>query len=345
MNKRLVIQHEILACILVILSAGVCFGVVQPVPEESGVSGFVNIGAAYLEVKTNMISGNELVTFGDDTIDSIFRSPDSESQAIPIINGEVTYTFGGSQTQVFLGNQLEDILQFDTATLLGVRKELDDKGTAEVSYVFSGIATEVWADPYVANVKRDETDRNSNGIRLEWDRLYGSNFGVQYQWRKIDIDNERSGMLGGLGLTPGQISLLDREGEHHRGEVYYTWRLGGGHALVPAFRYGKSDLDGDAMASDLYAFRLNYAFRSAKYSIVVTGSVGNEEFDKSNPIYGKTREDEIYGIGVTGFLHQPLGLPKGLSLVGTVGYYESDSNIDFYNGQAFMLGTSILYNF
>ncbi|MHC4574022.1 MAG: hypothetical protein ACYS76_07805 [Planctomycetota bacterium] len=49
---------------------------VRPVPEESGVGGFVNIGAAYLEVKTNMTSGNKIITFGDDTIDSIFGSPD-----------------------------------------------------------------------------------------------------------------------------------------------------------------------------------------------------------------------------------------------------------------------------
>ena len=198
MRKRLVIQYGVSVCVLVMLLAGAGFGLVQPVPEESGVSGFVNIGAAYLEVKTNMVNGNKLVTFGDDTIDSIFGGPDSESQVIPIINGEVAYTFGDSRTQIYFGNQLEDVLQFDTATLLGVRKELGDKGTAEVSYVFSGIATEVWKDPYVANAKRDETDRNNNGIRLEWDRLYGSNVGVQYQWRKIDVDDELSGTLAQL---------------------------------------------------------------------------------------------------------------------------------------------------
>jgi hypothetical protein len=332
-------------CILVMLLAGTGSGVVPPVPEESGVSGFANIGAAYLEVKTNMISGNKIVTIGDDTIDSISGSPDTEYKTIPILNGEVAYTFGDSRTQIYVGNQLEDVLQFDTAALLGVRKELGDKGTAAVSYVFSGLVTEVWEDPYVANAERDETDRNINGIRLEWDRLYGSDVGVQYQWRKIDIDDELSGTLGGLGLTPGQISLLDREGDHHRGDVYYTWRLGGGHALVPAFRYGKSDLDGDAMASDVYAFRLNYAFRSEKYSVVVMGHIGREDFDERNPIYGRTRDDDVYGIGVTGFLHQPFGLPEGFSLAGTVGYYEANSNIDFYNAQAFMIGTSIFYSF
>jgi hypothetical protein len=34
-----------------------------------------------------------------------------------------------------------------------------------------------------------------------------------------------------------------------------------------------------------------------------------------------------------------------MNLVGTVGYYEADSNIDFYNSEVLMIGTSILYNF
>ncbi|MHC5073787.1 MAG: DUF2860 family protein [Planctomycetota bacterium] len=345
MRKCSAVQYVISVCILVMLFAGSGLAVLQPVPEESGASGFINAGAAYMEIKTNMIKGNKIISFGDDTISSITSSPGTESEVIPLFSGEVAYTFGDSRTQIYLGNQLEDILTFDTASLLGVRKEFGDNGTGAISYVFNGIVTEVWEDPYVAGAKRRETDRESNGIRLEWDRIVGSNFGVQLQSRKIDIDDERSGTLGGLGLTPAQIGLLDREGDSYRGEVYYTWRLGGGHSLVPAFRAGQNDLDGDAMAADVYAIRLHYAYRSEKYTIVVTGHVGNEDFDKTNPIYAKSREDDVYGVGLTAMLHQPFGWPEGMSLVGTVGYYEADSNIDFYNSEVFLAGTSIMYNF
>ncbi|MHC4757842.1 MAG: DUF2860 family protein, partial [Planctomycetota bacterium] len=327
MRKRLLVQYAVLACALMLFFAGTSLAVLQPVPEESGVSGFVNIGTGYMEAKSNMVAGNQIISIGESTIDSVFSSPDTDHEMIPILNGEVRYTFGHNQTQIYFGNQMEDILQFDAAALLGVRKELGDNGTGAISYVFNGIATEVWKDPYLTGAKRSETDRDSRGLRLEWDRLCGTNVGVEYQWRKVDIDDEFSGTDPALGLSSGEIGLLDREGDNHRGEVYYTWRLGGGHSLVPAFRYGKNDLDGDAMASDVYAFRLNYAFRGEKYSIVVTGHLGNEEFDKRNPIYTKTREDDIYGIGVTALLHQPFGWPEGMSLAGTVGYYESDSNI------------------
>jgi hypothetical protein len=203
----------------------------------------------------------------------------------------------------------------------------------------------VWKDPYVAGTKRSSTDRETSGLRLEWDRALGSPWGVEYQWRQIDIDDEWSGTLGGLGLTPAQISLLDREGDQHRAEVHYTWNLENGHALVPAFRYTMNDLDGDAMAYDSYAFRLSYMYQSEKFSVAVIGSYGMQEADKKNPIYGKAADADVYGIGVNAFWHRPFDLPKGYSLVGTLGYYEQDSDISFYDSQLVIAGLSMFYNF
>ncbi len=142
-----------------------------------------------------------------------------------------------------------------------------------------------------------------------------------------------------------QVGQLSREGDHHRGEVYYTWALGGGHILIPAFRYSRHDLDGDAMAFDRYMFRLTYAYRAEKYSLVVNASIGAEDYDERNPIYGRTRDDDSYGLGLTAFWHRPFDLPKGFSLVGTAAFYEADSNIDFYDSKAFVLGMSLFYGF
>jgi hypothetical protein len=344
MENKSITRNVVLACVFVALLSKVV-SAIEPIPEESGFSGHLNLGAAYMKAETNMIKGTQIFSIGDDRIDSIFDGPDSESTAMPILNGELAYTFAESRTQLYVGNQLQDFLRFDYSTLLGVRKEFSDKSIGAISYVTTGIATEVWKDPYVANAKRDDTDRTANGVRLELDRAAGTMFGLQYQWRDIEIDDELSGTLGGLVLTPAQISLLNREGEHHRGEVYYTWLLGGGHALVPAFRYAKHDLDGEAMAFDRYAFKLSYAYRAQKYSLVANASVGNQDYDETNPIYGKTQDDDTYGVGLTAFLHEPFGLPKSYSLVGTVAYYETDSNIDFYDGQVLLAGTSLFYRF
>jgi hypothetical protein len=333
------------ACVLAVLLGSGVSAAINPIPEESGFSGFLNVGASYIDLASNMVKGTEIGSFSSRTIDSIFDGPDSESDFSPIVNGELAYTFADRRTQVYFGNQLEDFLRFDFSTLAGVRQEFSDKSVGGISYVFSGIATEVWKDPYVAGTPRDDTERNSKGLRLDWDRLAGTMFGLQYQWRTIDVDDELSGTLGGLGLTPGEVDQLDREGDHHRGEVHYTWALGGGHAIIPAFRYARHDLDGDAMAFDRYRFLISYAYRAQKYSLVANASIGLNDHDERNPIYGKTREDDTYGVGLTAFWHQPFGLPQGFSLVGTAGYYEADSNIDFYDSDALIVGTSVFYKF
>ena len=149
---------------LLVLSVGIWATTayaIEPIPEESGFSGFLNLGAVYLDVESNTIAGNDLVDVGKERIDSVFDSPDSESDVIPAINGEIAYTFASTRTQAYFGNSLEDYLRFDFSTLLGVRQELPDSSIVAASFVFSGIPTEVWEDPYVANRDRDEIGRGS----------------------------------------------------------------------------------------------------------------------------------------------------------------------------------------
>ncbi|MEE4111366.1 MAG: DUF2860 family protein, partial [Desulfobacteraceae bacterium] len=167
--------------VLLVLSAGGLFGAapaysILPIPQDSGFSGFINLGVGAVTAESNTIAGNSLATIGKERIDSLTGSPDSENDVIPLINGELAYTFASTRTQVYLGNSLEDFIRFETATLAGVRQELPDKSILALSSVFSAIATEVWADPYVVGRDRTETDRTSSGLRLGYDKILGSDF-------------------------------------------------------------------------------------------------------------------------------------------------------------------------
>ncbi len=224
---------------------------IEPIPKESGFSGFVNVGVGYLSLKSNMIAGTDLGDFGKRTIDSIFDSPDSESNALPLINGELRYTFATTRTQLFLGNQLEDYLRFDFATQLGLRQELSGVGIFGVSFLFSAIPAEVWEDPYVEGRRREETDRTSSGLRLTYDKILGSDLEVEFTWRKIDVDDEFSGRTF-LGLPEFQAERLDREGDQFQLEFLYVFKLGEKHSLIPSFEYARFDLDGDAMSHHRY---------------------------------------------------------------------------------------------
>ena len=335
--------------VLLILSTGWLFGTtpaysITPIPQDSGFRGFINIGAGAITAKSNMIVGNKLTTIGNQRIDSLTDSADSTNDFIPLISGELAYTFASTRTQLYLGNSLEDFIRFDTATLAGVRQELPDKSIVALSYVSSLIRTEVWADPYVVGQDRTKTDRASSGLRLGYANILGSDFEIQLTWRSIELDDERSGLTQ-LGLSPDQAKLLNREGDSYEFEILYPFRFKQGkHLLAPALSYRRMELDGEAMANNHYQGQLTYAYFGNPFSISSNLIFAIADADKTNPIYLENREDVIYGLSLSVFYRDFLDT-QGLSLVGTAASFRSDSNIDFYDTSIGLLGLSVLYRF
>ena len=337
--RRLIIGLVICAVLLASIPALA----IEPIPKESGFSGFVNVGVGYLSVKSNMIAGTDLGDFGKRTIDSIFDSPDSESDVLPIINGELRYTFATTRTQLFFGNELEDYLRFDFAAQLGVRQELSGVGILGLSYVFNAIPTEVWEDPYVVGRRRGKTDRTSSGLRLTYDKIFGSDLQVELTWRKIDIDDEFSGLTF-LRLPLAQAERLDREGDQFQLELLYVFKLVEKHSLIPSVEYARFDLDGDAMSHHRARFALTHGYKMDQFSFITNVLYAYADYDKRNPIYNKTREDHRFGGTFSAFYHRLFNVEK-LSLVGTVFAFKDNANIDFYEASALGGGLSVLFRF
>jgi len=319
----------------------------QPVgiPQESGFSGLVNGGAGLWRVEDNMVKKIGFFKISDDNINSIDDKPKSEYSVSPILNFNLRYTFASTRTQIFLGNQLEDLLRLDTATSFGVRQELPDQSIIGVSYIYSALVTEVYKDPYDTNGSRNGTDRNINGVRLSYDKILSTDLSFQYTYRNIDIDKERSGLA--LGLTSSQRNKLKRDGDQHDLEMLYKYVLQAGgmtHAFIPSVKYSRFKLDGDAMSNNFFSFRLNYRYDAAKFAFVVNGYYGYADYDKSNPIYGKTRNDDRYGFGLIGFYKRFFGV-EGLALTANATINRQDSNIDFYDSEVDLYFVSLLYTF
>ena len=312
---------------------------IDPIPEEEGLSGFVNFGGAWIQMKSNTVAGSR---FGDTRIDSIYKKSDSKSSALPIINGEIRYTFAESETQLFLGNAIEDWLRFDLSTALGVRHQMEGKGIFEGAFLFSAIPTEVWEDPYVAGLRRDRTDRTSIGGRLGWSRILDSNFHASYSYRDIEIDHERSGTF--LGLDPAQRDLLRREGASHRAELVYTHQLSDNQWIAPTFYYTRLDLDGDAMSNDMYSFMLTHTFATRTFRVLSNLVYGFSDYEERNPIYQKTQKSDRYGISTT-LLYPNLFKVKNLTGVIGAAYWLEDTNIDFYDTEVIAVTVSTLYSF
>ena len=331
-------KRKLCLMVLLVLFMADTVCALDPIPQESGFSGFVRAGAGVLKYKSNMVAGNRLMDVGLDTIYSLTDEPDSETTGMGMVNFELAYTFASTRTQLTLGSQLEDLAQMQLGQQLAVKQELPDKSVIMAGLLFSGIPTEVWKDPYVTHTSRQETDRDSSGGRLVYDRILGSNFEVRYTYRSIEIDDERSGAA--LGLSAAQRNLLKRDGTDHWLDVNYRFTFQKRHVLIPSLTYFSNDRDGDAMTNDGFDVQLTYIFVNDPMTLILNGRIGQAEYDETNPIYGRTQEDDRLGVDIQGYYKNPFGWkPFGLdnfSVFAMGSYWSTDANIDFYDTEVFV---------
>lgn len=310
-------------------------------PDEPGLSGFVNAGVSTGSIESNTLARVGVIDLdlGDDTIDD-FGSPDDESITTVALNLTVNYTFSNLKTQVSLGNDLANFLQFDRSTIVSLRHDFDSFGRVQGSVLSSAFPqTEVWEDPYVLGEKRKDTERDSTGGRLTWDKIFGTQFELKVQKRKIEINDERSGRA--LGLGNAQRALLDREGDVYRSELGYMFNIDNGtHMIRPSIAYIDRDLDGDAMAQDGYEGAVSYLYRNGDITWANTLSYSSLEAGKENPIFEDSHDSEQIVFATQVFVSGLFGLEHWMPNIALM-YGESDSDIDFYDSKGWLVNVAI----
>ena len=322
--------------IVLLVGANVVFAL-DPIPKQSGFSGYVQPGLGYLSIKSNMVAKVLSFDLSDQKINNLNDEPDSQSTMLFSLPFKLAYTFQGGRTQVFLGTEVGDLLSFDTAQQLAIKQDVGALGVMQAGLLFSG-ATRVWKDPYVTGQNRDDTDRKNMGAQFTWDKMFGSNLELEYSIRKIDVGSEKSGEF--LGLSNADQDRLDRNGVVHKVSAAYQFQLGEKHRLTPEIALSYDDLDGEAMANTGVDLKLNYTYLGDPITLVLNGSIGAAEYDKRNPIYGKTREDERYGASATVYYKNPWGWKlfgsEPMQFFVTGAYSLTDANIDFYTQEALL---------
>lgn len=344
MKKTSLLTIAVLTIIL-LLGANLATAL-DPIPNESGFSGFIRPGAGYLNYKSNMVASFLGFDLSDKKTNSRDDSPDSQSTGIVLVPFSLQYTFAGSRTQLFLGTDLTDLIRFDYTQQFGVKQEIGKLGLLQGGILFSGIPAKVWKDPYVVDQNRDETSRTSNGARLAWDRIFGSHLQLQYTYRKIDVSSEKSGDFI-PSLTSSERDRLDRNGDTHTGEILYHFNFAKRHNLAPAFIYTYDDRDGGAMKNDAYDFQLTYGYKGDTVTFTGNASIGWADYDDKNPIYDKKQDDDRYGIQGTLYYKNPwdwslFGSNPMNFFVGAA-FAKTDANIDFYDQEATMVTGGVFF--
>jgi len=319
---------------------------IEPIPQTPGWRGFVVGGVGYMDLKSNVVAGNGILDIGRPQIGSVNDAPRSDDAVHAVFTGEVNYTFE-NQWQAFFGTSIEDAVTLDGVTQLGVRKDMGGPGVLQVGYVFSGIPTQSWEDPYAEGVEREETDRDSNGVRVQWDRIFGSGFQSTLTYRDVSIERERSGQgVLSVACDAACQDQLRRDGDQYSFDVSYLFKLGEGsrHLLRPLVRYTTNDRDGEAMSGDAYRLQLSYVFLGQGYSVASNVAYGSSSQDARNPIFGVKTDSDVFAVDTTVFYRLPIASGRWQA-VGSVLWGEEDNDVRFHNNEVFSISVGAMYRF
>lgn len=322
---------------------------ISPIPQKTGLSGFVNLGAAVGPVESNTLSKIIGVDLGKEGVSSLNSSAASETALLPIVSGELSYTFAETGTQLFAGQLLEDYLTFDFSTRAGVRQQLGSAGIASVSVLGTGTPASVWNDPYVTKDvgSRKSTERTSTGVRLAWGDIMGSGLEINGSWRELDIDGEESGsaLVASGDITATQQRLLRRDGDISNIELGYTFNLGVRRRLITSINYSDHDRDGEAMSWDGYSAEVNYmSVFNERWRLVSNLNYGKFEAKADNPIYDRAGDFDRFGVSVSAFYARPFELKNWTANFGLI-YFKEDNDINFHDQSLKMVSVGMLYLF
>ena len=320
---------------------GAVIAAIPEVPTENGWGGWVVLGLGYTDLESNTAAGNKWIDVGKDSINNITDSPESDDTVHIAPGGAVGYTFG-DQWQVFLGSSLIDRLTLDFTQQIGFRKQTARGNRFGAGILLSGAPTEVWEDPYQTSSARQDTDRDSTGIRLEWDKIFGSGANVTLDFRDIEIDNERIGQ-DVVGCGAACQSQLRRDGDFARLEFGWGLKLFSRHLLRPAVRLVSNDRDGDAQDNDAASLLVTYSLLGENFTLATTAAYTNTEYDNPNPIYGIKQDSS--GFALNGTVFYNLSKSGRWQLVSTVAFGEDDSDIDFHDQKIFQVILGAYFSF
>jgi hypothetical protein len=321
----------------------------EPIPQEPGLRGFIVAGVGFTSLESNFVAGNSLFELGQPRISSINAAPRSDDTVHAVFTGEINYTFA-NRWQAFFGTSIEDAVTLDGVTQLGVRKDMGDPGLLQVGYVFSGIPTQTWEDPYAEGVNRKETDRDSDGVRVQWDRALGSDFQFTFTYRDISIERERSGQgVLSVSCDASCQDLLRRDGDQYTFDVSYLYRIGaeGGaprHLLRPLVRYTVNDREGDAISSDAYRLQLSYVFLGQGYNVASNVAYGASSQDRRNPLFGVKTDSTGFAVDTTLFYRLPIEGGRWQAVASLL-WGKEDNDVRFNDNEIFSGSVGAMYRF
>ncbi len=299
-------------------------------PKKNGFSARIEAGGIWINTTDQLFVHDK-----NEKTDNLNDEADSFSITSPLVMFDLRYRFQDSGTQIYLGTPLKDP---GIALALGLTQTFIDKSKLDVS-IFSGgrsgIRDEVWKNPYIAGVDRDETDVEDVGFAIDYDRILDTGLNLYYRYNLVDVDKDVIGTM---------FRDLKRDGVIHTTGLGYMIALDKSNMIIPGVEYSIGNLDGESNSYNGYRIKLGYKRMKKDYILTAFVSAYKNDYDRRHPIFNKTRDEKGYSATTIFTLLNPFGYEKFFTNF-IVGQSNSDSNIDFFDKQTYVSGITIGYNF
>ncbi|MCG8549690.1 MAG: DUF2860 domain-containing protein [Desulfobacterales bacterium] len=314
----------IIVLILILFPLPVLAGQTQE-NENQGFFGSVFLGGG---VAAGNPSGLK-ATDDNKRISSLNKQSGHQQEIIPLIMGEFGYSFASTGTKISLTNQKSEKSYADLVL------EQSLKGLGTVSFSFGYGKEDVWADPYITGVDRREVDEESYNLALEWQEIIGSGFSATLKMSSVEVDKD---------LIGDRYYDLRRDGEIMMAGIEYLFPLGKNQVIIPGFNLEREDRDGESNSCKKAGISLAHIIEFGRWNFTTSLGVGRREFDKSHPVFHKTREETQYEFSHLVTYSRPFGW-EGCFIHGLLAYSRADANINFFNQDELTIGTGIGYKF
>ena len=296
-------------------------------PPGTGFSGMIRAGVGYL-ASTDQLKPQD----GNKRVDSLDSDADWYDTVLPLALFELRYVFEGRGAEAYAKTPFGD--GGPPGLAVGAVQPIPDRGAVDASLWLNPFG-DVWEDPYLVSEKRDETSMLEYGIKVAYEKAWGTDFGIYYSYGRMDVEDDDIG---------DRFAALRRDGEKHELGVGYTVQGPYGVIMVPTAEYSRGDLDGQANSFDGYGLKIALRRFSKIYAVNVFLSGSYEDYDESHPIFGKSREDwNAGGFGI--FTFPNLFGSQGFLGDLIAGYSYRNSNIDFLDARTFIAGMMLGYKF
>jgi hypothetical protein len=307
--------------------------VAKPLAKSAGFSGAVgmNTGVSDTQSQFNIDNDNEQTQ-------DLSNAGKAVSTEVFFPFFRLDYTTSDLQTQYFIGQSPEKILNSAIQYEIGVKHQFDERQSMTFAYIPDvPFLKETWSDPFLINAPREKSDIDSSAVRLAYKFAPVQ---LEYSYASYSIENEQSGSQ----MSVEDQALLNRDSDYQRlslESLFPLWQRV--YAKANVF-YGAQDAKGESQSFDEFHYSLSIMTKYERHFFSVQAAFSEREYNAENPIFGEVQEDDVTRYSFLYSYFEPFDI-EGTNLNIIYQNRENDANIAFYDSSTKFFSVGLSYSF